>query len=105
MPHRVFGEPPASVTPGETIFADVVGPMPQGRFGRSHIHCMIDAATRRVEAFAMGEPTSEGVVRILDRWWNLHGPFEQLITDNAAYYQGFSPVMHTKTRKDASKAS
>ena len=48
--HAKYGQPPFSLEPGHTIFADVVGPLVRGRGGIQHIHCLVDSATRMGDA-------------------------------------------------------
>ena len=81
-----WGQPPFSLEPGHTVYADVVGPTTPGRGGFRFIHCLIDSATRLVAASCMRVPNSQTVIKSLERWVRDHGCINVIVTDNATYY-------------------
>ena len=61
--HAWYGQPPFSLEPGHTIFADVVGPLVRGRGGVRHIHCLVDSATRMGDAMKFRVVNTGSVIR------------------------------------------
>ena len=86
MPKRDWGQPPFSLTPGHTIYADVVGPVVTGTGGFKYIHCIVDSATRMGDAMPLRSVRGAGIVKALERWKRRLGAISVLVTDNASYY-------------------
>ena len=84
--HLDWGQPPFSLVPGHTLFADVLGPLVPGRGGVRYVQCVIDSVSRLSMAFKMKSVSSEGVIQGFERWISKHGPIRVFVTDNASYY-------------------
>ena len=86
LPRKHWGQPPYSVVPGHTIYADVIGPVTPGRGGVEYIQTIIDSATRMIGAMKMRTTQSNVILRGFDQWIHQHGTMKVIVTDNAAYY-------------------
>ena len=75
-----------SLKPGHTLYADIVGPFPLQQ-GFEYIQCVVDSASRRVDAVAVRSTDSNEAIRALNSWRDRHGDFAVLVTDNASTYQ------------------
>ena len=87
VPHVKWGQPPISLMPGHTLYADVVGPLKTGLGGAKYIHCLIDSATRMGNAMKLRSTGSKQMIRGMDLWIKKYGHFKRLVTDNAPYYR------------------
>ena len=65
---------------------DIVGPFPRQR-GFEFIQCVVDSASRKVDAVALRSTDSRESIRALEAWKNRCGPFSVLVSDNATTYQ------------------
>lgn len=63
-----FGKSFFSVEPGHTVFGDVIGPLPRGKGGARHIHCLMDSAARLGDAMKMRDTTITSILQALQQW-------------------------------------
>ena len=92
MPRSERGAPPFSETPGHTIYADFIGPILGGARGQKHVCSVIDSCTRVAHAKVSRVENAGALIRTLQEWVTLHGPFKVLVLDNASYNSGLAVI-------------
>ena len=69
------------------LHIDLVGPLPAGRGGVTHILSMVDKFSRWVELEALKSTTTAQVIRILEEnWLDRYGPPVTLVTDQGPQF-------------------
>lgn len=84
-----WGQPPTSVTPGECVVMDVIGPLVPGRGGVQYVHCLIDSCTRLGEAHVYKNVSAQNMVQSLQAWVAKHGVMKLLYSDGASYNDAY----------------
>ena len=51
-----------------------------------YIHCLVDYTTRLGDAKSLLDVSTTSIMGALQHWIQKNGPFQVLVTDNAAYY-------------------
>ena len=92
FPKRRLGQPPYSLIPGHTVYADLVGPLPDVHRDTvekpfCYIQSIVDSATRLYGATPLQSTDSAGALVGLDLWIQEHGEISVLVTDNGPTYR------------------